>query len=104
MENGVFKYKRVALQPKFFLYKVNGTGRDLYIRNHNKITNEVPPRWNFDLKTKKLKDFKIQPKIVNYRQDDTGRDYYIIKNNGGYFKNREVGKPNGEKYFYSILR
>jgi len=31
MNENIFPYKRVALNPKYYHYKPNGTGRDLYI-------------------------------------------------------------------------
>ena len=71
-EADVFKYKRVALKPKFKKYLVNGTGRDSYINSSFKSVSPKKFRWNFDVKNIKPKNLKTEPKLVKYQPDNSG--------------------------------
>ncbi len=63
--------------PKHIRYVLNGTGRDLYIKNSAlRRINAKSARFNFSLRKTKSKKI-MHPKFCRYVHEGSGRDMYI---------------------------
>ena len=68
-------------------YKLNGTGRDLYISAYKTPKNMLYK--NRIIQNKRFMSPRIESKFKRLVSDGTGRDQYITYNNGGCIKSHK---------------